>query len=402
MQHDDFWGNIGSSQDVPILIDDELAAAAPAPLADHPVREDRPKRPRVVVHPAADAAEPAEPDPDRPSVLAVGDNTNAVAWFFTWFVEPGAEQPDVALRAAGATWRYLVYQKERAPSTGKLHWQGFLVFAKRTKFSWWKTHFPEVHVSYVANTKEWLKCSRYCKKRDKPGVEEAEAVYEDGSLERPQAEEGKRGKRNDLDLFVEWLGEQKTEPSTEDVITAGFAPVHAKYTRWVQDRISKKFDHERDEPVRCICWWGETGTGKSVAARKFCRDNNLDYYTKLDDSFWYDGYSGEPVILFDEFRGDGGQVKIGQLLALLDYGKPPRVQVKGSTASLSRVRYVLFTSPVHPHDWYSNVGDDNRKGQLIRRFSEFGQIIHKRTKPAAVAPPPRIVVALDAGDEAEF
>lgn len=72
-------------------------------------------------------------------------------------------------------------------------------------------------------------------------------------------------------------------------------------------------DHQQSvavNEVRGIFLWGGTGTGKSYAARRMFKG---PFYTKDPQNKWWDGYNGQPVVIFDDFGKDGAKY-IGEKL----------------------------------------------------------------------------------------
>jgi len=59
--------------------------------------------------------------------------------------------------------------------------------------------------------------------------------------------------------------------------------------------------------------WGKTGTGKTRGVMEQYGYTNV--YRVTDYTHPFDGYAGEDVVIFDEFRS---QLKIGDMLNLLD------------------------------------------------------------------------------------
>lgn len=69
-----------------------------------------------------------------------------------------------------------------------------------------------------------------------------------------------------------------------------------------------------------IVLYGPAGVGKTARAIKMCKERKLEYWKKATTmGMWFDGYDGEPAVIFDEFRGS--QWKLSQFLEMLDgYG----------------------------------------------------------------------------------
>lgn len=129
-----------------------------------------------------------------------------------------------------------------------------------------------------------------------------------------------------------------------------------------------------DDPPVVIAHFGPTGTGKT----KYVFDTYYDtgaatkkaapialMPSALLGSGWHDGYTGQKVALFDEFRG---QCTFGHLLQLTDR-YPTNVAIKGGSLPWN-VDFIHLTSPVHPTLWYRAKleSNDGSLAQLQRRI----------------------------------
>lgn len=112
----------------------------------------------------------------------------------------------------------------------------------------------------------------------------------------------------------------------------------------VNKRKAKEF---RSVEVHIL--WGEAGAGKT---RQVHDEHGDDVYTvEFDDHrLWWDGYSGESVILMDDFYG---QVKYAELLRLWD-GYSKRLNTKGSHTYAQWTK-IYCTSNRCPCRWYANL-----------------------------------------------
>jgi hypothetical protein len=80
---------------------------------------------------------------------------------------------------------------------------------------------------------------------------------------------------------------------------------------------------------------------------------------------WFDGYSGQLTVIFDDF--DGKQVEFRFLLRLLDK-YPMQVPVKGGFVNWVP-RFVFITSNAYPDEWYPEV--PVRDMEALKRRIEF-------------------------------
>jgi len=137
---------------------------------------------------------------------------------------------------------------------------------------------------------------------------------------------------------------------------------------------------ERDFQTQFIIIVGPTRTGKSLAARTLSvthledgREVPNDVYWKPPGE-WWDGYDGQHTVVWDEFTGSSCSFRT--LLRVLD-GYPLLVPVKGDFSQF-RARRVVFTSNIHPREWYNyaELGQpDWEFNPLHGRIREFGRLI---------------------------
>lgn len=229
---------------------------------------------------------------------------------------------------------YMVYQQERAPTTGQLHWQGFLSLRRAGKLS--KVRAALGRGVHVEVSKDPAAAIEYCQKQD---TRVAEPVVH-GT--RPQLGAGVRSDLNELALGVRggkdlrWVAEN-------------YPTQYIRYSHGVL-RLLALFSLPRDRRVRpsIYCLIGPTGAGKTRWAWDDCDQKGVSLYNKPPGK-WWDGYEGESAVLFDDFDGDS-LVPPTTLLQWCDR-YPCRVEVKGAFVQL-RAQSFIFTSTVDYQYWY--------------------------------------------------
>lgn len=107
-------------------------------------------------------------------------------------------------------------------------------------------------------------------------------------------------------------------------------------------------------------YWGPTGTGKTRKAFEECPQA---YWKEKGD--WWDGYTGEESVIWDEFAND---IPITSLLRVLDR-YPLRVPIKGGFIQFQAKRIIL-TSNIPFDEWYPNAKDEH-KAALRRRVTNL-------------------------------
>jgi len=187
--------------------------------------------------------------------------------------------------------KYAVWQLEKA-ATGKLHIQAYLKFVKPIRISGIQKILPGVHCEMAKGTDE--QCIKYCSK-------------EDSKVTGPffHGECDSQGKRRDLDELADLLHSGKTTDEIAEQQTASYIRYHKGIQathQALQRKKAKTFRH-----VSVTVYWGETGTGKTRRAWEF----GLTYggqdsvWISNGTLQWFDGYDGQSVAIFDDFRSKG-------------------------------------------------------------------------------------------------
>lgn len=259
-------------------------------------------------------------------------------WCFTEYqVDTPLEWPEFV--------RYAVYQLERCPDTGRLHFQGYVEFSKVMRLSGCKKVLSKAHwkPKYKESTREQAR--DYCLKTDT----RIDGPWVHGKWV-------KDGERTDLQVVTDKI---KEGASLKDIFET--APeTTLKYTKNIQT-LRALYDEAQDSAPEVHVRWGAPGSGKT----RFVYENHTDVWSKPDGD-WFDGYEGHEVVLFDDFYGG---VKYNTMLKLLDR-YPMRVPIKGSFVQW-RPRIIYITSNVPPEEWYTNIAD---KRALLRRITSITKL----------------------------
>jgi len=155
---------------------------------------------------------------------------------------------------------------------------------------------------------------------------------------------GAPGARNDLVELATMV-----KASLTDQAIAEHRPVMIiKYHRGIQALRTAHFTRGREaDEIDSVVYVGPTGTGKSRRLRQECPPGP-DWFW-VTKGKWFDGYQGEPGLVFDEFRASW--MSHSDLLSLVDV-YPKRVEFKGGLFQMHATRF-RFSTNVHPADWYA-------------------------------------------------
>jgi len=124
--------------------------------------------------------------------------------------------------------------------------------------------------------------------------------------------------------------------------------------------------------VSGVWYYGESGTGKSRAARA----EFPGYYLKPCNK-WWDGYQNEDNVIIDDFGKQHEMLGYHLKIWADRYCFP--AEVKNSTICI-RPKVIIITSNYHPKDIWS---DDNTLSPILRRF----KIVRFRCMVAALLDP---------------
>jgi len=254
-------------------------------------------------------------------------------WVFT-LNNPRSPYPQTMPRGV----RYFVYQHERG-AAGTAHLQGYIELNAARALSYVTGLFegdyaepqPRAHWEIARGTAE--ECVAYCTKADtrEPGTEGV-------SLGAPGGTTG-QGRRTDLDAVADAV-------LASGRLSAVPAGTFAKYSSGLLKLAARVPGPYRPE-LRIVCVVGPTGIGKSYAIRNRYPHAYIPLYG--NSGLWFDGYTEQRVVIFEEFAG---QVQLQKLLQLLD-PYPTTCECKGGSVA-ARYNLVFITSNRSPTEWYKD------------------------------------------------
>lgn len=235
--------------------------------------------------------------------------------------------------------KYIIIGKEISDS-GTHHLQGYFELLIQTRHNKIKAINPRMHFEKRKGSQK--QAIDYCKKSGN---------FIENGISRMQ------GQRNDLNKLKIDLSDGRS--IAEIVLMENLNYPQLRFLILAEPYLYKPKLSKRS----CIWCYGETGTGKSHFAKTYT--DLSDIYFKDVESKWWDGYTNQSVVVFDELRADC--FKINYMLRLLD-DLPLRVEYKGGTVPL-RCETIIITSPLNPMEMY---GKCNEKiEQLMRRIDKL-------------------------------
>lgn len=265
-------------------------------------------------------------------------------WCFTWnnpgdVGEKWTELPEAV--------RFMIWQYEMG-EFGTPHLQGYMECTRTVRMTQVKAILGsnEVHVEKSRGSGD--ENIAYCSKEDT-------RIAGPWRLGVPVREGGKTSLQERLEEAVEVVRQKRGIGEVDQDLLVRFPGGFAKIAGMVQAPMRMN--------LVVICIVGPTGTGKTWCVHDLFPPEQLFTVNYGNGGIWWDGYTGQPVVLFDEFRA---QVQLQRMLKLLDV-YPAQLEIKGGfTPALYRV--VFITSNTDPELWYGNQVGRDEYPALLRRL----------------------------------
>lgn len=241
--------------------------------------------------------------------------------------------------------QYAVWQREQCPTTGKLHWQGYLEFKEGVSMSVVKKLLKDntVHLEARKGTQE--QAIAYCTKE-----ESRVSDFEEWGVKK------KDGSRTGFDIAVEMA---RMNMKDEDIKSEcpGEWVRYNKGLKSVKPMVRRNWKPE-------VTWiWGASGAGKSRMAFELLGE---DAFVKNPSSKWWDLYDGDENVIIDDYKGG---MDFSELLRVLDR-YPMVVEFKGGSCSFVAKKIVVTS--INKPEFYVPKGEP--KEQLLRRIDTITQI----------------------------
>lgn len=228
---------------------------------------------------------------------------------------------------------YLVYQREQCPETERLHWQGYIEFHSRKRFTTVEKYFREQGLSkfHIEAAKgQPSQCRAYCTKEDTA----VDDPFEYGEIQPDR----QQGKRTDIEEIVKFAKEN----TLKDCIEKFPASIRIIKHLATYQGLTKKSPYR--PKLKVYYFWGPTRTGKSKTVYEKIQDK--DFYRAMisPPNIWFDGYQGESILWLDDL--DPRQHNREFILHILDI-YPLTLPIKGASAQ-AQYTVVYITSNVSP------------------------------------------------------
>jgi len=238
--------------------------------------------------------------------------------------------------------KWCVFQRERCPKTGKLHWQGGVTFTQRftfkqalEKLGWWRPPGQcKTRIAQMLGRPDHVKA--YCSKVQS----RIEGTFEEHGT--APKKNGEQGKRNDLNLVACAVKEGKNFNQIADEFPVSVI----KYARGISALI-EALTKPRTDICEIYLLLGDSGCGKTTAVKK----RSQDLYIKKANTHWWNGYMGERDVLIDEMSYEYC-MPLREILSLAN-SISYQAETKGGHVQVKATR-VFITSNTNPENWWPN------------------------------------------------
>lgn len=241
-----------------------------------------------------------------------------------------------AFTAAGDWIRYAIWQRERAPSSGREHWQMYIELSRKTTFRALVARVPDLagaHFEPRAGTAD--EARDYCRKEDTrlPGT----APMEFGEFQQRQP-----GRRSDLLAAAQLVQSGAADRVVAETYPGTFIRYHRGLSAF-RSVVCRVADLEAAPTV--TVFFGRPGTGKTTLARSRMTG---EIYCKSHDTKWWDLYQGEKNVLLDEFIGQIDNQNMNKLADKFAW----IAEIKGGSM-LIRPACISITTNRWPDNWWT-------------------------------------------------
>lgn len=264
---------------------------------------------------------------------------------------------------------FVIYQIEKCPDTGRLHYQGYMEFEKPVMFSWIKKNVPELakaHFDERRGTQD--QAIAYCSKQES----RVEGPFTCGTkLDKRQ------GKRSDLEDIRSMI-EDNPLISREELEHSYFSQM-MRYGHAITD-YKRRQTPPRNWKTITLVFYGYPGLGKStlmkLLAPQLASDGRVYHVPgKKGSGQYYDDYDSQEVVVFDEMAGD--RLRPIEFNQLADE-HPCVVPAHGKAGHQFVAKYLLIGTNYLPRRWWADRSEAQIR-QTIRRID--GMFVFRRKTP---------------------
>lgn len=283
----------------------------------------------------------------------------ARAWMLTLWEDQGHTKE--VIEAALEPYSY-IGQLEKAPETGKLHWQVYVEHSNQVRFETLAKKLPGGH--FEARRGARAAAIRYVSKEDTfAGERILKGTFDIDTPAMSGLETAVRSAvlvegKTPAEVFLTVPGAADKSQMVREIYAAQQAEAHSKTLR----------------DVSAVYRWGATGVGKTFGIR--VKDGQIDetVYAIDDWANPWDAYAGQSTLLLDEYAG---QIPLQLLLKVLDcYPLELRRRYANTYAGWSKV-FIVANVPLLEQYREQQANNPEAFRALVRRFTGIEQQVSR-------------------------
>lgn len=225
---------------------------------------------------------------------------------------------------------------EEETKDGRKHHHAYIRSSTTLSLKAWKSFIGQDHCHIETVRGPVSKYIEYCDKiRTKTSGVEPHTVW---------GEVPSQGKRSDILALRDHYatgGDLKAAVENDDLCAVALRHPQAC------EKLRRIYQTVRSEMTELYIYYGETGTGKSHRAYEEGKELGEVYHKPTGP--WWDGYRGQPVVIFDDFRGE---CPLAEMLRLCDK-YPHQVPLKGGFEQFIS-RRIYLTSNLSPEEFWNS------------------------------------------------
>lgn len=268
---------------------------------------------------------------------------------------------------------YIVFGEEVGSKKGTPHLQGYLETPRKTCISSIHAYFrksfrdrypaaPEGREVKLPGLKHpngsYLQNKIYCSKDAKNVVELGEPM--------------KQGVRTDIIAICKEL---TVGTLTLDTLLEEQPLLWWRYQRLFEKTVDRALSKlKRTKRPEVFWFYGPTGTGKTHTAHTWAISQKEPYYVFKKDHGWWDDYTGEGIVILEDFRGE---IEWAELLQLTDKNTSS-VSRRGRARIPFVAHTIIITTPLTPDEIYEDkVHHKDKMEQIHRRIRLMKEFTEK-------------------------
>lgn len=280
-------------------------------------------------------------------------NEQSKNWCFT-LNNPVISEADLITQFTSYdSFKYVIFQLEKGENDTP-HYQGYVEFTTNHRLSAVRGYLPTAHWE-KRKSRTNVAAIEYCQKSESrvDGHEPHTAG---------EATPNKPGTRPKIGSFLETC-------ATGGLIAAALEDpdTFVRYSHGIQKFLTLQVTQRGkfDSPPVITLMYGPPGCGKT--SHYYATHGNQAFSLPCTSGFWFDGYTGQPTCILDDFDGRHSAWSLAQTLRVFDRYRM-QAPIKGSFTTWGPDRLYCSTN-IHPHLWYDYSGRADQYNALVRRIT---------------------------------